>query len=142
METEGSLPFSQVPATCPYPESDQPSPCPPPSYFLKIKLNIILPPTPGSSKWSLSFRYSQQNHVYTSAIPNTCYMPLPSHCSRFDHPKNIERGVLSVDINIAICYSEVRVSITSTETLKPATKQTSTQKHNRSLGEYLETNPK
>jgi len=27
METEGSLPHAQVPATCPYPEPDQPSPC-------------------------------------------------------------------------------------------------------------------
>jgi len=27
METEGSLQHSQVPATCPYPEPDQSSPC-------------------------------------------------------------------------------------------------------------------
>jgi hypothetical protein len=27
MEPEGSLPHSQVPATCPYPEPDQSSPC-------------------------------------------------------------------------------------------------------------------
>jgi len=29
MEPEGSLPHSQEPATCPYPELDQSSPCPP-----------------------------------------------------------------------------------------------------------------
>jgi hypothetical protein len=29
MEPEGSLPHSQEPATCPYPEPDQPSSCPP-----------------------------------------------------------------------------------------------------------------
>jgi hypothetical protein len=41
MEPENSLPYSQVPATCPYPE---PAPSSPhnPSHFLKIPLNIIL----------------------------------------------------------------------------------------------------
>jgi len=31
MENEGSLPYSQVPASCPYPEPDHSSPCHPPS---------------------------------------------------------------------------------------------------------------
>jgi hypothetical protein len=53
MEPEGLLPHSQVPATCPYPESDPISPCPP-SHFLKIHLNIILPSMPGSSCSHLS----------------------------------------------------------------------------------------
>ena len=49
MEPEGSLPHSQVPAICPYPEPDQSSPCPP-SHFLKIHFYIIFPSTPWSSK--------------------------------------------------------------------------------------------
>jgi hypothetical protein len=63
-----SLPHSQVPATCPYPEPARSSPCPP-SHFLKINLNIILPFMPGTSKWSLSFRFPYQNPVYTSTLP-------------------------------------------------------------------------
>jgi hypothetical protein len=40
MDPEGSLPQSQVPATCPYPEPDQSIPYPT-SHFLNIHLDII-----------------------------------------------------------------------------------------------------
>jgi len=86
VEPEGSLPLSQVPAICPYPEPARSSPC---HHFLKIHPSIILPSTSGSSKLSLSFRFPYQNPVYTSALPHTCYMPRPSHPCRFDHPNNI-----------------------------------------------------
>jgi len=46
METEGSLPLSQMPAACPYPEPDPVHN--PTSQFLKNHLNIILPFTLGS----------------------------------------------------------------------------------------------
>ena len=60
----------------------------PPSYFLMIQLNIILPSMPVSSKWSLYPRFLHQNPVCTSALPNTCFMPHKSHSSRFDQPNN------------------------------------------------------
>ena len=77
MEAEGSLPHSQVPATCPYAVHNHTS------HFLKILLNIILPSTPGSSKWPLPLGFSHQNAVCTSSLHNTCYKPRPSHSSLF-----------------------------------------------------------
>ena len=41
------------------------------SHFLKIHLIIILPSMPGSHKWSLSLRFTNQNPVHTSPIPHT-----------------------------------------------------------------------
>jgi hypothetical protein len=84
MEPECSLPPSQVPATCPYPEADRSIPHPT-SHFLKIHLNIILPSTPGSPKWPLSLRFPHQKPVYSSPFPHTRYMPRPVHSSRFYH---------------------------------------------------------
>jgi len=43
MESEGSLPHSPAPATCPYPEPDQSSSCPTPSHFLKVHFNSTIP---------------------------------------------------------------------------------------------------
>ena len=54
MEPEGSLPHSQVPATCPTLSQLDPVHTPT-SHFLKILLNIIHPSTPGSPKWYLQF---------------------------------------------------------------------------------------
>ena len=53
----------------------------PTSHFLKIHLNIILPPMPGSPHWSLSFQFPHQNPVHASPLPHMPYMPWPSHSS-------------------------------------------------------------
>ena len=54
----------------------------PTSHFLKIHPNVILPSTPGSPKWSLSFRFPQKT-LYTPIlypIPATC----PTHLILLD----------------------------------------------------------
>jgi hypothetical protein len=76
MKPERVFPHSQQPATCPYPEPDRSSPCPP-SHFSKIHFIIIFPSTPGSSEWSPSFRVSHWNHTCLY-FPHTYYMPYPS----------------------------------------------------------------
>jgi len=47
----------------------------PTSHFLQIHLNITLPSTPESSKWSLSLTSPHKTTVYTFPLPHTCYMP-------------------------------------------------------------------
>ena len=81
----------------------------PTSHFLKIHINIILLHTPGSSKWSFSFRFPHQNPVYTTTLPHTCYMPRPSQSSRFDRPIHIWWTVsiiklLTVKFSPFLCY--------------------------------------
>ena len=93
MEPECSLPHSQH-TTCTYPETDQTCPCPT-YHFSKIHFTIILPSTPGSSRWSPSFRFPHQNPVCTSPLLSMCYMPGPSHSSLYDYPNNIWWGVES-----------------------------------------------
>ena len=73
---------------------------PPTSDFLKIHLDIILPSTSGSPKWSVSLRFPHQNHVYVSPLPHTRYIPRPSPSSRFYHPNNIGRAVQIIKLLI------------------------------------------
>ena len=58
------------------------------THVLNIHMNIILPATPGSSKWSLSLRFPHQNSVYISPLTQVCYMTLQTHPSGFDNPNN------------------------------------------------------
>ena len=70
METEASLPSSEQPITCPYPQPDESS---------HTHFNIVRKSMPRSSKWSSSIRFLHKNPVYTSPLPHTCYMPRPPH---------------------------------------------------------------
>ena len=76
MKPTGSSPRLQVPATCPYPETHQSSPCPP-SNFLMLHFNIILPSTPGSSMWSFAFSCNHQNHHSVYKCP--LHVPILRH---------------------------------------------------------------
>jgi len=114
----------------------------PSSHFLESHLNIFLPSMPGSSKWSPSLRFLHQNPVCTSSLPHTCYMPHPSHSSRFDHPNSVwwaiqiikllimqfsplpchlvppwVRGLWSVIVNLLIDVSLCLVRLSHTEAL-------------------------
>jgi hypothetical protein len=61
MEPEGSLPYSQVSATCPYPEPTQSNPYPQ-APFPEDPSNIILPSTPGSPQWPLFLSFPYTSH--------------------------------------------------------------------------------
>ena len=62
-------------------------------YILKLRLFITVPFRPGSSKWSLFLGFPHQNPVYTSPLHDRCYLPCPSHSSRFHHWNNVWWGV-------------------------------------------------
>jgi hypothetical protein len=57
---------------------------PPPTNPLKINSVPILPSTPRSSEWSLSFGLSNQNLVYFSLLSCACHMPHPPRSPWFD----------------------------------------------------------
>jgi len=68
MEPEGSLPHSQVSATCLYPEPDQSSPCPHPTSWRSI---LILSSHPRLRLPSGRFPsgFPHQNPIYTTDCP-------------------------------------------------------------------------
>ena len=78
MKPKGSLPHSQMPATCPCPEPHQSSRALT-SHFLMIIL--ILSSHLHLSLPSLSHRFPHSNPVSTSTLLQACYIPRPSQSS-------------------------------------------------------------
>jgi hypothetical protein len=87
-ELEGSSPHSQQPATDSYPEPVESNPHPQEN-LSKIRSNLILPPSPWSSEWSLSFGLSQQNLAKFFLLSDACHMPCPPHLPWIDLPNDI-----------------------------------------------------
>jgi hypothetical protein len=76
MEPKGSSPCSQKPDIGPYPEQLNPvRPIGP--YLPKVQINVILPPTPKSSQWSLTFGLPNQNPLNTSPFLHAFHMSRP-----------------------------------------------------------------
>ena len=91
MEPEGLLTHIWEPATCPYSEPEHSSPWPP-IPFHKDQ----------SSYYSPIYAWALPNGLFPSGfstkplyapLPHTCYIPLPSHSSLFDHPNRIWQGI-------------------------------------------------
>jgi hypothetical protein len=74
-EPEGSSPHSQQPANGPYPEPDKSTPHPSPTNLSKVHFDPILPSTPRSSEWSVSFGRSHQNPLHVSPPPMRATCP-------------------------------------------------------------------
>ena len=70
-------------------------------HFLNIRINIILPSTPRSSKLSPSSSVSHLISVCTYSVPRKCHMPIPCHLAWSKDTNNIVRGWKKV-INVNI----------------------------------------
>ena len=55
----------------------------------KFHFIIILPRTHMCAKWYLSLKFPHQHPACNSPLPNTCYMPRPSHSSWLDYLENV-----------------------------------------------------
>lgn len=88
MKPEGSLPVSRAPPpTDPYAVPDESSWHPP--ILVKIQFNIILLSVHKSFKWSLSFKFSNQNTGQILLLSHACHMLHPCHHLWFSPPNII-----------------------------------------------------
>ena len=93
MKPEAPLPLSQSPPHVPILSQINPI-YTALSHVLNIHFIITLSSTPRPPKWSLSRRSPHQTPVRTSSLVHTCYMPRPSHSSRFHRPNNTVRSTV------------------------------------------------
>jgi hypothetical protein len=63
-------------------------------YLCKVQPNVILPPMPMSSHWSLIFRASQSKPC--KHLSHACHMSRPPRPLWFNHPNNIRWRMLAV----------------------------------------------
>jgi hypothetical protein len=82
MEPEGFLPYSQVPANCPYAEPIPSSPHHP-LQLPEDPFYIILPSTSGSPRWLLSLRFPHQHPVHYLPDCNIGYIILAFAHSKY-----------------------------------------------------------
>jgi hypothetical protein len=68
VKREGSLPSQQQQTTRTCPEPYESCPCPH-TLFIKFNFHIVLPSTPLSSKWALSFSFSGSDNAHFSHLP-------------------------------------------------------------------------
>jgi len=66
--------------------------------LLKVHINVMLPPTPRSSKWSLPLGPPNQNPVNTPPLPHACHMFRPPHPPWFNLPNNIRWRIQAVKL--------------------------------------------
>jgi hypothetical protein len=105
----GTLRCSQNHATVPC--LSQPNPVRPiDSCLCKVYLNILFPPTPRFSQWSLTFRHPNQNPLNIPP-PHACHMSRPPHLPWFNRPNNIRWRIQAVKL-IIIQFSPRSVFLT------------------------------
>jgi len=76
-------------------------------YLPKVHLNVILPPTPVSSQWSLTLRPPNRNPVNTFLLLRVCYMYRLPHPPWFNHPNNIRWRIQAVKLGWAYQISRM-----------------------------------